>query len=305
MRIVLALLSFVSIADAAPAAVFTNGVSVDSFVRAATPALNYGGAGALSVSGPNAKNGMGISNGVFDSFIRFNTAALVTNFNSLFGTNNWIINDAKLRVTELGAPANALFDRGIGSFEIRWITNGTNWIEGTGTPNAPTADGITYNDELALLNSGMDATLGRFTNSGVNTALSFPLTLAAAFVSDVRGGGEVGLYLTASDPGVGFTFDSRGFGTVSARPFLEISAVPKPGIAGITFSGRDVILASTNGVAGGTYYVLRSTTVTLPMSDWLPVATNILTVNGNFAATVTNGANVNGPGPQFFVLQTP
>ena len=39
------------------AAVFTNSVSVDAFVRATAATMNYGGAGALSVSGTNTANG--------------------------------------------------------------------------------------------------------------------------------------------------------------------------------------------------------------------------------------------------------
>jgi len=46
---------------------------------------------------------------------------MVTNFNSLFGSNNWAVSGARLRVTELGAPANTLFNRGKGMFEIRWM----------------------------------------------------------------------------------------------------------------------------------------------------------------------------------------
>src|SRR6185436_8285501 len=102
------------------------------------------------------------TNGAFDSFIRFNTAAMVASFDSALGTNNWIINGARLRVTELGAPAQALFNRGVGGFEIRWITN-DNWIEGTGNPNTPTTTGITFNDEATLVNLITDLSLGTFT----------------------------------------------------------------------------------------------------------------------------------------------
>jgi len=297
------LLSLTMIAGSAQAAVFTNSVSADSFVRAAAPTLNYGGAGALSVSGANSVNGSGVSNGAFDSFIRFNTAAMVASFNTLFGANNWAIDGARLRVTELGAPANALFNRGQGAFEIRWIAN-DNWTEGSGNPNAPTTIGINYNEEPTLLNSGTDASLGTFTNAGADVTLSFPLALPEVFTSDMKAGGEIGLFLTAVDAGIGFTFDSRSFGTVASRPFLEISAVPQPGIAGISLSGADVVLAATNGAAGGTYYVLSTTNLALPLNQWCPVATNILSADGGFSITVTNAANANAPLQQFFIIQT-
>lgn len=303
MQKLLVIVSFLALATATRAAWFTNNVSVDSFVRAAAPALNYGGAGALSVSGVSAVNGSGVANGAFDSFIRFNTAAAVSHFNSLFGTDNWVINGARLQVTEIATPSSALFNRGTGAFEIRWIAN-DNWTEGTGNPNNPTATGITCNDEPALLNIATDASLGTFTNAGADGALTFSLALAAAFVNDVSAAGEVGLFLTAIDPGVGFTFDSRSFGTVSARPFMEISAVPRPGITAINVSGNDFVLTATNGVAGGTYRVLSSTNLALPLSQWLAVATNLPTISREFAITVTNAAGAGASPLRFFMLET-
>lgn len=303
MKLFLILVLFAIVAGPSRAAFFTNSVSADSFVRSNAPTLNYGGAGSLSISGSTATNGSGVANGASDSFIGFNTAAMVANFDSLFGTGNWALSGAKLRVSEMGAPPNALFNRGIGTFEIRWIANDS-WTEGTGTPMVPQTIGIKYNDKPTLLNGGTDVSLGTFTNAGVDGTESFPLPLPAAFTADLKAGGEVGLYLTAINPATGFTFNSRSFVTNSARPFLEISAAPQPGILMINLSETNVVLAATNGVAGGTYYVLNSTNLALPLNQWTPVATNVPTVNGNFTITVTNAANANAPSSQLFILQT-
>src|SRR5215469_9800582 len=73
---------------------FSDAPDADAFVRAVSPSLNYGAAGALAVSGSNAVNGVGVSNGAYDTFIRFNTAALTLSFNSLYGSNNWVITHA-------------------------------------------------------------------------------------------------------------------------------------------------------------------------------------------------------------------
>jgi hypothetical protein len=303
MKFFLTLLSSVVIASSTRAAFFTNNVSVDAFVRSNTPIANYGGAGSLSVSGLTATNVSGLAtNGIEDTFIRFNTAAMVTNLDFAFGTNNWVINGAKLRVTEIGAPAQTIFNRGKGAFEIRWIAN-TNWAEGTGMPNSPGSTGIVFTNELILLNAGTDVSLGTFTNAGVDFTNNFTLALPAVFTSSMKAGGEVGFFLTAIDSSIGFTFNSRSFGTVSARPYLEISAVPRPGIAAISLSGTDVILSATNGVVGGAYYVLGSTNFLLPLNQWTPVAFNVPVANGNFTLTVTNGVNSNAP-QQFFILQT-
>ena len=271
-----------------PAAVFTNtAASADAFVRAAAPALNYGGAGALCVSGSSASNGSGVTNGIFDSFIRFNTGAMVSNFDSLFGSNNWVISSATLYVTEIATPLNPIFNRGVGRFEVRWMAN-DNWIEGTGTPMAPTTDGIAYQDEPALLNSATDVSLGVFTNTGVDTNLSFSFALPASFVNDLRAGGEVSFYLTAIDASIGFTFDSRTFVIPAQQPALAVSAVPQPGISELQISGTDVTLILTNGAGGSTYFVLSSTNLGLPVGQWQVVATNELAANGEFSVTITN-----------------
>jgi len=214
-----------------------------------------------------------------------------------------VLNGARLRVTELGAPANTIFNRGIGSFEIRWTTNAS-WVEGTGTPNAPTMDGISYNNEWALLNSNADLTLGTFTNAGVDGVLSFWLALPAAFVSDVKAGHEVGLYLTAIDPAIVFTFDSHSFQVASGRPALEISAIPRPGIKSLSLADADVLLACTNGAVGVTYAVLWTTNLARQPSQWFSVASNSPPVSGDFNITLTNASNRAATGGQYFMLRT-
>lgn len=303
MKLFLSLLALLVLIDCADAAVFSNSPDADAFVWAANPGSNYGAAGALTISGPAANNGSGATNGVFDSFIRFNSGTLVTNFNSLFGPGNWVVNGATLQVTEVGMPNNTNFNRGVGAFEIRWLAN-TNWMEGSGTPMLPMTNGITYADELNLLNSNTDATLGVFTNAGVDGARAFSLGLPAAFVNGIRAGGEVGLFLTAVDPGTGFTMNSRNFGTASLRPVLVISAVPVPVITWLQKSGTDLVLTATNGAAGGTYYVLQATNLGAPLSQWQPVASTLLSSNGEFSLTLTNAAGANAPPRQFFILQT-
>src|ERR1700733_4405843 len=115
MKLSLMLLSSIVTAGSAHAAFSTNSPDADAFVRAAVPNSNYGLAGALSVSGANATNSSGvIVNGAFDSFIRFNTAAMATNFNAVFGAGNWAVSGARLVVTEVGAPPQTILNRGKG-----------------------------------------------------------------------------------------------------------------------------------------------------------------------------------------------
>lgn len=201
--------------------------SADAFVRSLASGNNYGSAGALSVSGAAAANGQGQQNGLFDSLLRFPLSDPVNSFNRAFGSNHWVVVGVTLALTEVAAPNNAIFNRGMGAFEVRWIANDT-WVEGTGTPNAPTADGAAYQDLPSLLNPVSDVSLGQFTNSGLSGVVSFPLPLPGPLVSTITTGGDLNLYLKAASASVGFTFNSRNFGTPSAWPSLTVAALARP-----------------------------------------------------------------------------
>jgi hypothetical protein len=84
----------------------------------------------------------------------------------------------------------------------------------------------------------------------------------------------------------------------------DISVVLRqPGIASLSLSGANLVLNGINGQSGGTYYLLVSTNVLLPLSQWTPVATNILSADGNFTVTATNSVTPNVP-QRFYILET-
>jgi hypothetical protein len=215
----------------------------DAFVRAAAPASNYGGAGALSVSGSTATNGSGVQMDLADSLLRFPMSNVVATLDSAFGGHDWIVTSAQLLVTETAAPDNPIFNRGVGAFEIRWIAT-DNWAEGTGRPMSPTDDGVAWQDLPQILNPNTDVSLGVFTNNGTDGRESFSLELSNRFVTDLRAGGELGLYLTAQSPGIGFTFNSRSFGNTAAQPAFVITAAanPHPCIDSIALEGTNVAI---------------------------------------------------------------
>lgn len=212
--------------------VATNLPVADAFVISSIAASNFGGAGALSVSGLVATNAVGQQQGQLDTFMRFNLASAASLFDGNFGAGNWVVTNARLVVTEQGAPNNAIFNRGVGQFEIRWITNDV-WAQGTGQPNTPTTDGIVFNDKPSTL-SLLDVSLGFFTNAGVNGVRTFALQTPSSFLNDIASADHlVSLLLTApTNSPVGFTFNSVNFTTASARPFLALTAVaiPEPGV---------------------------------------------------------------------------
>ena len=105
--------------------------------------------------------------------------------------------------------------------------------------------------------------------------------------ADIRAGAtpDLGVELTALDV-IGYT----------------LLPLPQPDINGIELSGTNLTLNCTDGLASGTYYTLASTNLTLPLSQWTPIATNMLDANGNFTIVVTNAVNPNIQ-QQFYILQ--
>ena len=129
------------------------------------------------------------------------------------------------------------------------------------------------------------------------TALDLDAAHGAIFLSDAGAGALWRIPIA----GGGVTSILTGL-TATAKKLRWFSVTGAPVIVGIGFSGTNVILNGTNGFAGGTYSVLTSTNVALPLSVWSPVSTNLLTVPGNFTITATNGVISNAP-RQFYILQ--
>lgn len=269
--------------------VLTNVPVADTFVRSLDPTHNYGGAGALSVSGPIATNILGQQEGLLDSLMRFDVSSVVSNFNSIFGKGRWGISKAVLNVTEQTDVNNTDFNGGVGPFEIRWIATNT-WAEGSGKPNNPTTDGITYNDEPSLLHSNLDKSLGTFFNGGTNGVVRLLLGMSSSFISNLSTGSLVSLFLTATtNSAVGFTFHSRNFVDPAQFPLLEITAVPISQITSLVIVGPDVKISftTTNGVSYTVEYEND-----LVAGSWSTLTNNIPGTGGIITITDSGAAEL-------------
>jgi hypothetical protein len=266
--------------------IVTNIISVaDAFVRSVDPTHNYGGAGALAVSGSIATNVLGQQEGLLDSFMRFDVSGMVSNFNSSFGVGQWVIARATLDLFEQGAPNNTIFNRGVGPFEVRWITSDA-WLEGSGNPNAPTSDGIVWNDEATNLNPTVDKSLGTFINGGTDGVVRMSLAMPSSFVSDLSSGCLVSFYFTATtNSTVGFTFHSHNFVDSTQWPFLEIAAIPMPQITSLVAAGSDMKIGF---VANSTLTNVVEYKNDLLSGSWNPL-TNITGASGN-VTVIDSGA---------------
>jgi hypothetical protein len=199
--------------------------SADSFVAAGPTGNlsnnNYGGAGAVSIAAPN------LSQGEFQSVVQFNVSSVKSAFDIQFGAGQWSIQSVTLQLTAT-APNNAIFNpSAAGQFSISWMQN-DGWTEGTGTPQTPTTTGITFST-LSTFLSPADEALGTFSFNGGTSGNSIcTLGLTPSFSSDILAGNNVSFRMFAADTAVSALFDSRTFGTTSARPLLTITAVPEP-----------------------------------------------------------------------------
>jgi len=202
--------------------------TADAFVSAANPANNYGGGGALSVAAS------GLPNGEFESVMRFDTSGAKTTLDAQYGAGQWTVQSVSLRLTST-APNNAIFNpSAAGMFAASWIQNDS-WVEGTGTPGAPTTTGITFNTLPSFLGPN-DAALGSFAFAGgTSGSATYSLGLPANFMNDILAGDLVSMRLFAADSSVSYLFNSRNFGTVTSRPELSITVVPEP-IAAVALS---------------------------------------------------------------------
>lgn len=66
----------------------------------------------------------------------------------------------------------------------------------------------------------------------------------------------------------------------------------------VTLAANNLMIAGTNGTDQGSYYVLTSTNLALPLINWTPIATNAFDSNGNFSFATRTSANL----PQQFYL---
>jgi hypothetical protein len=223
-----------------PAATFSLNPSADAFVTPGSSGglspKNYGAAGGLAVAAA------GLANGEFQSVLRFDLSATKASFDSQFGAGQWSVQSISLSLTAT-APNNAIFNASAaGLFGISWMQNDS-WVEGTGTPAAPTSTGITFASLPSFISPG-DQSLGTFAfPGGTSGTVLCPLALTSGLSADATAGSLVSLRFLAADTAVSFLFDSRNFGTASARPLLSIVAVPEPAALSLLALGGSLLLA--------------------------------------------------------------
>jgi hypothetical protein len=90
--------------------------------------------------------------------------------------------------------------------------------------------------------------------------------------------------------------------TNSTSVTLVVGGPPASFITTVAISGTNLVLSGTNGPVNGSYSLLASTNLTVPISNWTQVSTGAFDANGNFA--LTNALDSALP-HRFFRLRAP
>jgi autotransporter-associated beta strand protein len=172
------------------------------------------------------------------------------------------------------------------------VLNGTTIMEvsqatATNTILRSTNSSITYGGSLVVSNLAGSFVGGesyKLFNSGTGSYLN-------SFAS---------IQLPALSPGLSWNTNQLSVnGTISVTGSIVLTP---PTISHAGLSGGNIIISGTNNSGpGGTYHVLSSTNLTVPLTNWSVVTNGTFDASGNFSSTNATGTNAR----QFYILQVP
>jgi hypothetical protein len=198
---------------------------------------NYGAGGNLALSAP------GSSQGEFQTVLRFDLSAAKAAFDAQYGAGVWSIQSVTLQLTANNPSSNAIFNpQAAGQFQVSWMQNDT-WAEGTGNPNAPTTDGISYTSLQSTFIGPNDQGIGTFSvGNGTSGSNTYTLTLTSGFTADLLSGGLVSIRAFAADSSVSYLFNSRTFNVAASRPLLTVNVVTEPSSSVLALAGFSMLI---------------------------------------------------------------
>ncbi len=248
--------------------------SADAFLATGSPdnpvgtdltGLNFGGAGTLVVA-PAAS-----AKGEFQSLLKFNLANAVAMFNTNYGAGNWIITGVSLKLTSnygTGGvqPNNAIFPAiSGGQFIIEWLST-NDWVEGTGTPNLPTTDGVTCDSLSDLLSVAHEILCtNAYSPPGDNVPVTYALPLNTNLVAEVANGGDVTLLFYAADDQIGYLFNSYSYGRGNEPLILVTANLTQPEMLSGCFTNAGFHITG-RGAANLQYQI--QATANLTTTNW-------------------------------------
>ncbi|MCX8092467.1 MAG: hypothetical protein N3I86_16310, partial [Verrucomicrobiae bacterium] len=186
-------------------------------------------------------------------------SVLLTNGNLALGTANNNTRDAVLVEGTLSLGTNQITGPGVLTLNpgATLVGNSTNQL--TAGLHTVQYGGTLQLPGLPTLNAGDSFKLFDATN-----------TYAGSFAA-----------LVPATPGAGLIWNT---GNLAVNGVLAVAAsvTTQPRFTSISVGGGNVNLAGIDGTPNGTFYLLRSSTITTPRSSWTIVSTNTFDSSGNF-----------------------
>jgi autotransporter-associated beta strand protein len=252
---------------------------------AAATALVFNGPGSLTLTGNNS----------FSGNTTVNSGALYINNTAGSGTGSGPVSIN---------PGSTLGGNGTIGGQVSLAAGATLAPGGSGPGT------LTITNDLGLNNASvLQFQLG--TNSD-QVSVTGDLTIGGTLnISDAGGFGpgtytlfsyggalSVGTLTIGTTPTTNFayTIDTSVQGQVN----LIVQSSAPPVISGIKLSGGNLVLNGSGGPANGNYYVLTSTNLTVPLTNWTRLFTNQFDAGGNFIFTNPMSTNVL---QSFYLLQ--
>jgi hypothetical protein len=193
----------------------------DTMVSRAHPDANYGADDVLSVAGEVAPKQE------FQMLVKFDLGPAKAAFDAAFGIANWRITNLGIGFIGIQPTAEILNPPTPGHFSAIWTPN-DNWVEGTGTIAAPTADGLTWNT-LPSYMPPSDMYLNNVDSVDGVQVSSAPLPPEGGLKADILAGSLVTLRFLATTLPTAVTVRARSV-SPETGPFLGITAnqIPEP-----------------------------------------------------------------------------
>jgi hypothetical protein len=177
-----------------------------------------------------------------------------------------------------------------------------NFTVGSGGKLSPGTNGVgtlTFSSSLTLaaggtnlfeiskspLTNDLSKIFGALTNGGTLVVTNLNGTLAPGDSFKLfNAASYTGSFTAVTLPALnnGLAWNKTALAT--AGVITVVSNTP-PRIGGISFNGGSFILSGSNGVSGNSYYVIGSTNLALPLTNWTRLVTNLFDAGGNFGWT--------------------
>lgn len=200
--------------------------------------------------------------------------------------------------SSLSAGAGSTVSPGVGAVGMLTV-GGAITLSGTNIMEVDTANAT--NDVLRSSGGSSSITYGGTLNvvdlagNSLTNGSSFKLFSATSYSGSFSS-------VVPATPGAGLTWNTSAL-TTSGTLSVASSIVTHPHFNGVLLlNSTNLVISGTNGTASGTYYVLASTNVAMPLANWTRVATNSFSGTGTF--NFTNSVNPSTP-QRFYLLQLP